>query len=47
MHIEAKVEQLLTKAKQADDAAAKAPDSETRETWIKIAEQYRELANLK
>jgi len=46
MHIEAKVKQFLMKAKQADDAAAKAPDAETRETWIKIAEQYRELAKM-
>jgi len=43
---EAKQREYTAEAKAAEDAATKAPDSDTRETWLKIAEQYRELAKL-
>ena len=43
--LEAKRQLFLAKAREAEDAAAKSSDAEAKETWLKIAVQYRELAD--
>lgn len=42
-----KQEVFLAKAKEADEMARKAQTSLARETWRKIAENYRVLASAK
>lgn len=37
-------EDFLAKAKEADEAATKAPDPAQKEQWKKMAEVYRNLA---
>jgi len=39
-------EAMLARAKEADEMVAKVRDIEARETWKKIAENYRELAKI-
>ena len=34
----------LSKAKEAEQEAAKAKDAEARDSWLKIAASYRDLA---
>jgi len=41
---ESRKNQFLAKAKEAEEHAAKAKDPETRDTWLKIAQNYGELA---
>jgi len=36
--------EILTKAKEAEEAAVKEPNPRTKEAWQKIAENYRALA---
>jgi hypothetical protein len=35
---------LLARAKEAEEQAARAKDPAAREQWLKIAEDYRQLA---
>lgn len=44
MTMETRREQLLAKAKEADEMAARATDVETRNKWLEIARHYRALA---
>ena len=37
---------MLARAKEADEMVAKVRDIEARETWKKIAQNYRELAKI-
>jgi hypothetical protein len=39
-------EALLARAKEADEMALKARDPAAKETWKKVAENYRELARI-
>lgn len=38
-------EDFLAKAKEADDQAERPPDRYERESWLRIAQGYRDLAN--
>jgi hypothetical protein len=38
------VDNVLAKAKEADENAAKSKDNKTRNSWNRIADEYRELA---
>ena len=44
--LEAKRQNFLATAKEAEDQAAKPGDEFTRDTWRTLAEQYRKLADL-
>jgi hypothetical protein len=44
--LEAKRQHFIDKAKEAEDDASNAPDVDTKETWLRIAEQYRMLAEV-
>ena len=37
-------DEFLAKAKEADDQAEKAKDLESKQSWKRIADSYRELA---
>jgi hypothetical protein len=37
--------EFLAKAAEAEEQAAKAKESDIRESWLRIAASYRELAN--
>ena len=40
-----RAENYLAKAREAEDIAARTIDSQIRQSWIRIAEGYRELAS--
>ena len=46
MILEARIAVLLTQARAAQQQADKAHDLRVREIWLKIAEAFRELADL-
>lgn len=45
MHITRRREELLAKAKRADERAEKAKDPEVKAIWREIAEGYRTMAH--
>lgn len=40
-----RAEDYLVKAKEAEEMAAKAIDGQIRQSWIRVAQSYRELAS--
>ena len=44
MNAEERRKEFLAKAKEADDQAERAKDSDLKISWKRIAESYRELA---
>ena len=44
MENQSKIEEFLAKAKEAEEHAAKAAGGPTRESWLRIAFGYRDLA---
>lgn len=43
---EARIAAFLARAKEAEEMAAKAKDPQARDSWITIADGYRNLARL-
>jgi hypothetical protein len=43
---EARIATFLARAKEAEDMATKVKDDQARESWVKVAEGYRNLARL-
>jgi hypothetical protein len=44
MDQQSRQDEFLAKAKEAEEQAAKAADEGSRESWLKIAKGYRDLA---
>ncbi len=44
MNAKQRKEEFLTKAKEAEEQAERAPSQQEKESWLRIAREYRDLA---
>ena len=45
MNAKQRKEEFLAKAKEAEEVAERTTDSYQKDCWLRIAQEYRELAN--